>query len=788
MAHGPSLPAVIDLTNDSPVAKRKSDAELHDSQRLTPSGLTKPSPPTTPAVRPSVCPLWTQHTLEVITLLDSPQCTDTLDPPIFHNGASTSPVGNCCGLAPKSTYLPVVEHRNTPSPLGPLSCPQPPVTSASSPSSDDSSMDSFFDSTAALASLRSRLTKYQMVPAPNSPDITSPSQHDPLEPPSSPLSCASQATEILTESPVMVAMRSPTLGSIAMITDEASDDELDLPSTQDLLTRSHSSTLPSTTSTLLRTHSQPMPMAESLPFNGCINAPPSLLPEAPLPRATKSYRRAQSVEPTGSTKTCRQQDREARKQQQLLAKEQKRLERQRVKEARVKVKQHEQQIKRINRAHVDKLECTRELTVLVSDSLYQESLSEQVRSSAHTYMCNSPMTHSRRSAKTRALATGHSEPGEPVTLAVGDVQAVDDNSQFDPGSTLGAYIEARVGWHFHARVQQVTCALKHIVRWERRVLNRFDPDQGLFVPLDTLPKSAEPEPVILLWWPIEQMTAFAKDNAQLHRQCTLLQSQYPHIKRTLVIVQGYEQWKKKQLQKRDREFAQQVRQAATLAADAGPAATDDADANETSMPASQPTRRKRRPSQLADGDGLARAAILTVETVDELLAWIQFRLGWLITHTRDIHDSVHWITVYTRDIAASRYKDRSSLVFGAEGGEPGADSARIDETTSSATNLATFFTVESGVTKAQWDPADVWRHLLLQIPRVTAAMADAIVQHYPSLQSLYQAYQRLADQSAQAEQLLANLSLGAQGRRIGPVMSAKIYHVFTSTDPNYRAV
>ncbi|KAJ1979890.1 hypothetical protein H4R35_001329 [Dimargaris xerosporica] len=784
MAHGPSLPAVIDLTDDSPVAKRKSDFELDDSQRFTPSSPNELSPPTTPAVRPSVGLLRAQHAPEVITLIDSPHCANAPGPPTLHNGPNESPIGNRLGLAPKSANLPLVEHRNTLSPLGPLPCQQPLVWSAGSPPSDDFSMDSFFDGTTALASLRSRLAEYQMVPAPHSPDTASLSKLDPLEPPSSPLSCASQATEILSQSPSMVTIRSPTLDFTAMVTDDASDDELDLPSTQDLLTRSHSSTLPSTP---WRTNSQPVPVADPLSLGGCSTAQPILLPQTQLPRATKPYRRAQSVEPTGSTKPCRQQDRVARKQQQQLAKEQKRLQRQRIKEARAKAKQHEQQIKRINRAHVDKLECTRELTVLVSDSLYLEPLSEQVQSGAHTYMCNNPMTHSRQTAKSRVQAAESSEAGDPVALEPDDSLEVDDNNQFHPGSTLGAYIEARVGWHFHARVQHVTSSLKHIVRWERRVLNRFDPDQGLFVPLDPPPLSAEPEPFILLWWSIEQLIEFAKDNAHLHCQCAQIQSQYPHTKRMLVVVQGYEQWKKKQLQKRDREFAQQVRQAATLAVATGPAVADNADTHEFTTAASQPTRRKRRPSKPVDGDGSARTVSLTVEMVDELLAWIQFHLGWLITHTRDVHDSVHWITVYTRDIAASRYKDRSSLVLGADSNEQRRSSASVSGTTSITTNLATFFTVESGVTKAQWDPADVWRHLLLQIPRVTASMTDAIVQHYPSLQSLYQAYQRLADQPAQAEQLLANLSIGAQARRLGPVMSAKIYHVFTNTDPNYRA-
>ena len=77
--------------------------------------------------------------------------------------------------------------------------------------------------------------------------------------------------------------------------------------------------------------------------------------------------------------------------------------------------------------------------------------------------------------------------------------------------------------------------------------------------------------------------------------------------------------------------------------------------------------------------------------------------------------------------------------------------------------------------KSGKDARDCWIRTLCQLPRVTAPLAEVIATKYPSFCALMNAYEFCTD-SRDGEGLLAELKL--DGRRIGPIISSRIYSHF----------
>ncbi|KAJ1885948.1 hypothetical protein LPJ81_006798 [Coemansia sp. IMI 209127] len=76
-----------------------------------------------------------------------------------------------------------------------------------------------------------------------------------------------------------------------------------------------------------------------------------------------------------------------------------------------------------------------------------------------------------------------------------------------------------------------------------------------------------------------------------------------------------------------------------------------------------------------------------------------------------------------------------------------------------------------------------WALALTQIPKVTLPVAQAIAAKYPTPQRLFAAW---AESQPASETLLADIvvpSASSGGRRLGSVMSARIYKVLTEPDP-----
>lgn len=85
-----------------------------------------------------------------------------------------------------------------------------------------------------------------------------------------------------------------------------------------------------------------------------------------------------------------------------------------------------------------------------------------------------------------------------------------------------------------------------------------------------------------------------------------------------------------------------------------------------------------------------------------------------------------------------------------------------------------------------------WKQMIQQFHNVTAVMATAITDRYPSIISLMRAYEECGTDANKAEMLLSEIPVRRgvgtlqTSRRIGPELSYKIYRQLTSPDPDER--
>lgn len=84
----------------------------------------------------------------------------------------------------------------------------------------------------------------------------------------------------------------------------------------------------------------------------------------------------------------------------------------------------------------------------------------------------------------------------------------------------------------------------------------------------------------------------------------------------------------------------------------------------------------------------------------------------------------------------------------------------------------------NGLKRSGQGADETLRLMLAMVPRVTPAMAQAIVQAYPSFPVLLRAF------SAQGPTLLQGLRVEGTGRSIGPVISSRLHTVLLSTHPH----
>ncbi|KAJ2309226.1 hypothetical protein IWW52_003111 [Coemansia sp. RSA 2704] len=267
------------------------------------------------------------------------------------------------------------------------------------------------------------------------------------------------------------------------------------------------------------------------------------------------------------------------------------------------------------------------------------------------------------------------------------------------------------------------------VRWEMLVRRRWDARLSLYVPVEP-PERARVRRAAMV---VLDSARFAEliHAEQLEQKLEIWRASLKAA-RLFVCVPGLQRLLRAAADKEAREFAQQMRSA--MGGGAG--------------------RRPRGTAATAQADAAAvEAAVLRMQLT---CPWA----GWL-TQCGDSAAALGQALWQTSvDLALAEHAGDA-----ADSDEPGGAVARD---VAAALRVAV---VRSGA-----DLADAWARALAQIPRVTLAAAQAVAQEYPTPAALFAAWA----QSADGEQLLAGISVAS--RRLGAVMSARIYRMFNEPD------
>jgi hypothetical protein len=263
--------------------------------------------------------------------------------------------------------------------------------------------------------------------------------------------------------------------------------------------------------------------------------------------------------------------------------------------------------------------------------------------------------------------------------------------------------------------------------WRRIVTKTFDPQLNAFVPTDRT--YLNDEPFVLCGMRAETLADLVARNAIVSEVRTLKQA-FPQ-RQVLVLVDGLDEYFRKIKLEIKRSFQKQVREDGTSVA---PAAT-----TSSSSSSAKPDSR----------------------AIDQAILQINCTLGCNVMTVMRGETFADWMVTYTREVAVRPYEKLQMNVN---------TRVTIDDLGPSGKNLR-----------------DTWARMLQILSGFTPPVAEAVLQTYPTVQSLLQAY---AANPAQAPRLLEDLVVNRQGynasgllRRLGASMSQRIYQNFHGTDP-----
>ncbi|KAJ1990245.1 hypothetical protein GGI25_004213 [Coemansia spiralis] len=286
------------------------------------------------------------------------------------------------------------------------------------------------------------------------------------------------------------------------------------------------------------------------------------------------------------------------------------------------------------------------------------------------------------------------------------------------------------------------------IRWEMLVRRKWDPLMNLYVPLQspTTVKVKTAAMIILTSAKFLEMVAHkrVKSLAEIWRASLA-------VKRVFVVVLGLQKELRKSSTVGTREFDRQMR---VLLRDGH-------------IPANSGTQ-NNNPS-----------GVCAEDTVDQVLLELQVSCSWITwftqcADTRALAQLI-WRTTVDMALHETRAKDVCDLDDCVE--QPAAMCFITRDMASS---------LHATLVKSGASLSDSWVRALTQIPKVTLLVAQSIAAAYPTPQRLFDAW-AAKSLKTEREQLLSAIvvsSAASVGRRLGSVMSARIYQVFNEPDPS----
>ncbi|KAJ2078371.1 hypothetical protein H4R24_004521 [Coemansia sp. RSA 988] len=414
---------------------------------------------------------------------------------------------------------------------------------------------------------------------------------------------------------------------------------------------------------------------------------------------------------------------------------QKRLERAMAKERRAKEKEFAKGVSLANRKKVDAKEIARDMTLLVDPGVLQ--------------LLPKPK---KTSSSTTVDTTGLDNTG---TENCNDVATETDHAVFSKLNEEG----------IAHRISDGDCGTACAVRWEMRMRRKWDNNLGLYVPLHP-PQTMSVRRAAMVVLSGSRLTGIIGED-RLASLLGLWRAALD-VERLFVVVIGLQRILRESAMAETREFARQMR-----------SYIRDADAEPTNSTSGVSRRRARNAGQ--------PAAEVSEESVEEAILRLQITCPWVTWFTRCPNDAralgqLLWQT--TVDLALTEFHGGSSTECSNSLLMTGTSASNVDTPREFITGEVAA-SLHVAVVRSGTDLTDSWQRALTQIPKVTQPVAQSITSRYPTPSSLFSAWQQQTSQQ-EREQMLADISVTsaiAGGRRLGSVMSTRIYHLFNETDP-----
>ncbi|KAJ2655629.1 hypothetical protein IW148_005967 [Coemansia sp. RSA 1199] len=280
------------------------------------------------------------------------------------------------------------------------------------------------------------------------------------------------------------------------------------------------------------------------------------------------------------------------------------------------------------------------------------------------------------------------------------------------------------------------------VWWEVCVRRMWDARLGLFVPIEPTTRRVRRAAMVVVGGAgFTQLVASGRlvDRLEIWRAAL-------KASRLFVCVLGLQKLVRRAADEETREFARQMRSALT-----------NSDA---------PRRTARAPLPAAAVD--VEAAVLKLQVT---CPWV----SWLTQCSDSAAALSHVLWQTSGDVALAEHTSAGgSVSFDAE---PIGDKGFVTTDVASSLRVAS---VRTGT-----DLPDSWVRALTQIPKVAQPVAQSIASTYPTPHALFSAWRNLPTQS-ERELMLATINVTSSisgGRRLGPVMSTRIFRTFNEPDP-----
>ncbi|KAJ1679140.1 hypothetical protein EV182_002652 [Spiromyces aspiralis] len=441
-------------------------------------------------------------------------------------------------------------------------------------------------------------------------------------------------------------------------------------------------------------------------------------------------------------------------------------------------KERLQALRKANMSTVDKEALAKDMTVLLDYQLFAVSNNR-----------NNGRPRVNGSGRDHGIATGGQEAeGSEPDIGLGD---------YASHPLLANLVEN--GVPFLVKQQRQARS----VTWLRKIRKEWDDGTEMYVPLDE--PRVEPVPDVLVIVPANEFVTAAIRSETL----TFLREILDRVGcegKLFLIIEGMCSYMKKQRNKESRQFAVMVRERLeqesqqqqqrsqpsrsrrALSEDTAVQYSDDEEfdgSQASSTAATRETGRRRKGRKAASvGANSVEAAAPAILTEDQLQdALVEMQIEYPNVHVLSMSGS-------PKEIARLLHQTTVDLAV-----------APLTKHRQSRLSDRLMMSMEAAKLRSGTDARDTWAKMLTQIPRVTPLVAKAIVNTYPTLRSLLDAWRRCIGSDStgargevegwdRATRILADIVVDrGQGahlnKPVGEVLSRRIFMVFTERDAEW---